>query len=480
MMRAVTRVYVVDDEPLALGAWRRILRRPEFDVATFAAAEPALAALAGDAEVDVVVTDLAMPAMNGMELLAELRRRRPEIEVILITAHGGIDTAIQAVKGGAYHFLTKPFPDLETPVLLVRQAAEHKRLLGRARRLEAELEKREALAGAPALAFVGTSPGMREVRRLVGAAAPTGASVLILGESGTGKELVARAIHVGSPRRGKPFVSVNCSALAETLLESELFGHVRGAFTGAEAGRDGLFVAADGGTLLLDEIGDAPPSVQTKLLRVLQEGEVKPVGANKVVRVDVRLIAATNVDLEGAVRASRFREDLYYRLNVVGVRVPPLRERHGDIGPLAAHFLAGYGVQLGRVIKEISPEALAALEAWTWPGNVRELENAMERAVVLGRSGRLELGDLPDAVVKGTQRGAGAPLLAPPPGQTLPYNEARERALVAFDKTYLEGVLAQTGGNISQAARLAGLDRSNFKRALRRVGGEPDGEGEGE
>jgi two-component system response regulator HydG len=457
MREAPIRVYVVDDEPLIHGVWRRILARQRFDVVSFQSARAALAALAGDPAVDVLVTDLAMPEMDGMELLRRVKAERPEIEVVMVTAHAGLETAIAAVKAGAYHFIAKPF-DAEAPALLVKQAAERKRLIGHARTLEHELRTRDAAGSA---ALVGPSPEMRRLRELIAAAGPTTASVLVLGESGTGKELVAQAIHAASPRRDKAFLAINCSALADSLLESELFGFVKGAFTGADQARAGLFEAADGGTILLDEIGHAPAPVQMKLLRVLQEGEVRPVGAQKNVRVDVRVIAATNVDLQAAVRDGKFREDLYYRLNVLAIRVPPLRERRDDIAPLAYHFLTRTAAKHGREMREIDPDALAALLSWHWPGNVRELENAIERAVVLGRGHVVGVADLPDAITVGTRRGTTG-------GAPLSYTDAKAQAQDAFDRAFVEGLLARTGGNISEAARLAGLDRSNFKRLMRK------------
>ena len=451
------RVYVVDDEPMIHGVWRRILGRREFEVSTFHGGRPALAALEGDPGVDVVVTDLAMPEMDGFELLRRIKSVRPEVEVIMVTAHSGIENAVAAVKAGAYHFVAKPF-DTEAPVLLIRQAAERKRLILHARVLEQKLAARDA---GDAVALIGPSSEMRRLRELITAAAPTSASVLILGESGTGKELVAQAIHAASPRARKAFLAINCSALTDTLLESELFGHVKGAFTGADQGRTGLFEAADGGTVMLDEIGAAPASVQTRLLRVLQEGEVRPVGATKVIAVDVRVIAATNVNLENAVREGKFREDLYYRLNVLPVTVPPLRERREDIAPLAYHFLGRARDKHARDVKEIAPAALSALSAWQWPGNVRELENAIERAVVLGRSEAVQLGDLPDSISRiSRSHGGERPLF---------YAEAKAQAVESFERAFVEGILARASGNISEAARLAGLDRSNFKRLMRRT-----------
>jgi DNA-binding NtrC family response regulator len=449
MALRLPRVYIVDDEQHWINSLVRNLPRGEFDLVSHNTAESAWAALEKDRDVDVIVTDLQMPGMSGLELLKKVKVERPEIEVVLITAHGSGEIADRAMKAGAVDYLEKPCDSIRW-ITTVRNVVEHKRLV----------EEIDNHTRAPRL--VASSAAMREVQRLVRAAAPAQASVLILGESGTGKELVARSIHASSARRQKPFLAVNCSALAESLLESELFGHVRGAFTGADSARAGIFESADGGTVFLDEIGDAPPSVQVKLLRVLQEGEIKRVGAATTDKVDVRVLAATNVDLEAAVKKGMFREDLYYRLNVVMIRVPPLRERREDVRPLALTFLARYRRELARDVTEIAPEAMAALERWSWPGNVRELENVIERALVLGRGARIEVDDLPDKLQETPP--------TPRTGAIDGYMAARQRALDEFERTYVEDLLERAGGNISEAARLAGLDRSNFKRILKRVG----------
>jgi len=314
---------------------------------------------------------------------------------------------------------------------------------------------------------------MREVYRLAVGVAPTSSTVLILGESGTGKELTARAIHEHSSRANKPFVAVNCSAIPVDLVESELFGHVRGAFTGAVTTREGLFKSADQGTIFLDEVGDLPPLAQVKLLRALQEGEIKPVGTNETKRVDVRVLAATNVDLRTKIAAGRFREDLYYRLNVICIELPPLRKRRDDIAILAHHFLRKYAARQGREVTKISDEAMRVLRSQNWPGNVRELENAMEHALVYCREDTI----LPHHLPSG--RHSMSPLTDEPTGELgftlpenladLPYRDAKQRALCMFDDAYFSAVLRRTGGNISEAARQAGLDRSNFRRASKRT-----------
>ncbi len=348
------------------------------------------------------------------------------------------------------------------------KAAERRRLLDRQAELERALERREDFGE-----LIGHSPRMQEVYRLATGVAPTSSTVLILGESGTGKELTARAIHQHSPRASRPFVAVNCSAIPVDLVESELFGHVRGAFTGATATRAGLFEAAHEGTLFLDEVGDLPAMAQVKLLRALQEGEIKRVGSNDTRIVDVRVVAATNVDLKTRIAAGKFREDLFYRLNVVAIELPPLRQRRDDIPLLAHHFLKKYGERGGHELRGFSAEAMRVLQEQPWPGNVRELENAIEHAVVFCREDRIHLADLPFG--KGVSRSDGTGAAAESDDLSisgeladLPYKDAKHRAMTAFDQSYFSAVLRRAGGNVSEAARQAGLDRSNFRRAARR------------
>jgi DNA-binding NtrC family response regulator len=418
--------------------------------------------------VDVALVDMIMPRLGGLELLERLKASGAEIEVIMMTAFADVETAVHAVRSGAYHFLTKPFRSNDEVALTVAKAAEHRRLIDRAAMLERQLERREELGQ-----LIGTSRRMQEVYRLVTGVAPTSSTVLILGESGTGKELTARAIHQHSPRAGRPFVAVNCSAIPVELVESELFGHVRGAFTGATATRAGLFEAAHEGTLFLDEVGDLPPMAQVKLLRTLQEGEIKPVGSNETRIVDVRVLAATNVELKSRIAAGKFREDLFYRLNVVLIELPPLRERRDDIPLLAQHLLRKYADKARRDIKGFTPEAMRLLGEQSWPGNVRELQNAIEHAVVFCRNDRIAPGDLPFARAARAEGGAapGTRELAALSEDLsdLPYQEAKRRALAAFDQAYFSAALARAGGNVSEAARQSGLDRSNFRRAARRV-----------
>jgi two-component system response regulator HydG len=468
------RVLVVDDEPSLLKALEALLRKKGYEVTALESPIEATQRLAQQ-DFDVAILDIKMPQLSGLELLNAVKHRRPEVEVIMMTGHATVDTALAAVKAGAYDYLTKPFEDIELVSRVVAKAAERKMLFDRNRELEIQLRER---AGQPGEGLVGNSGGIREVTRMIEAVAYSAATVLVTGESGTGKELVARALHARSPRRAHPFVALNCGALTETLLESELFGHVKGAFTGAQRDQKGLFDAADGGTIFLDEIGDIPPPTQVRLLRVLQEGEIKRVGSADSVRVDVRVIAATHRDLPKLVKAGKFREDLFYRLNVINIPLPPLRERVEDVPLLAHHFLRRYAERLSKKVRAVAPEALELLSGYRWPGNVRELENAIERAVVLCRGDTVLPQDLPPAVT-----GRTAPLVREGPTSgdeaawlTLSYAAAKEQALRRFEKGYVDALMKACDNNISAAARKAGMDRSNFKRVLRkyRTDVEPD------
>jgi DNA-binding NtrC family response regulator len=466
-----TRVLLVDDEPNVRRGLARVLLAGGFDVLT---AEDGSAAvgLLESGMVDVMLVDMVMPKMNGMELLGRVKTTHPEVEVVMMTAHANVDDAVAAVKNGAYDFLVKPFPSNDVVTMTISKAAERKQLLDRMDLLEQRLEQQENFGE-----LIGNTPRMREVYRLAMGVAPTTATVLVLGESGTGKELVARAIHQHSSRAERPFVAVNCSAIPVDLVESELFGHVRGAFTGAVATRIGLFEAANQSTIFLDEVGDLPLQAQVKLLRVLQDGEVKRVGSNDTLMVDVRVMAATNADLKSNILAGKFREDLYYRLNVIVIRLPPLRHRKDDIPLLAYHFLRKYARRMNRNITRIGVEAMRLMRDQRWTGNVRELEHAIEHAVVMAKGETIVPGDLPfhkerhasmddddappdvgdDSIVPGLR------LLA-----DLPFAEAKKRALDAFEQAYLTAALHRTGGNVSEAARQAGLDRSNFRRVLKK------------
>ena len=478
------RVLVVDDEPTLRRTIARALSSRGFEVTQSEDGADALVQVQAT-DFDVMLLDLMLPGVSGLDVLREVKALRPDLECLMMTAYSRVEDAVTAVRTGAYDFLTKPFASVDAVAISVSKAAERRRLIARARHLEQELERG---GGAGFADLVGTSAAMRDVYRLVEGVSAAQSTVLVLGESGTGKELVARAIHRRSARAERPFVAVNCSAVPDALIESELFGHVRGAFTSAVASRAGLFELADKGTLFLDEIGDLSLAAQVKLLRALQEGEIKRVGASETKIVDVRVIAATNVDLREKIAAGRFREDLFYRLDVIAVHLPPLRERREDVPLLAQHFLQKYARKMGKDVRRIAPEALAVLGAHPWPGNVRQLENAIERAVVLAPRDELVLADFPSDIGGGPERPRllreareAVAAVAGPTGDPeqaveslaaalaeLSYPDAKKRLLRDFDRAYAARLLARADGNVSEAARLAGLDRSNFRRVFRR------------
>jgi two-component system response regulator AtoC len=439
---ALRNVLVVDDDASMRHLLSVILRDHGYEARAVGSAEDALKELEAR-PYDLVLTDVRMPGMGGMGLLREVQRRDPDLVVVVMSAYGNHDTALEAVKAGAWDYVSKPFrPD--DVVLVLRKAEERERLARENRRLRGEL----AEAYRPE-AIVGRSPAMEELLRQVRKVAPQKTTVLLEGESGTGKELVARALHELSPRASFPFVAVNCGAIPAELLESELFGHVRGAFTDASRAKKGLAAEADGGTLFLDEIGELPLGLQVKLLRFLQDEEVRPVGDVRARKVDVRVVAATARDLSRAAAEGAFREDLFWRLNVVALRLPPLRDRAADVPALAAHFLARFG----RLRPELPPlsfadEALAALARHRWPGNVRELEHVVERAVVLADGPVIGEEDLPDAV-----RGAAAPEAAPAAGDDL----SVKRGTRALEARLIRAALERTGGNRTRAAELLEL-----------------------
>jgi len=448
------RIVAVDDDHAMLRVVERALRR-RFDMQTFGSAEAALDALAADPSIaDVLLTDLHMHGMTGFDLLAEVRASYPTVPVIIMTGRATVDAAVEALRLGAYDFLVKPFEASQALPTAVSRAIAYRSLITINRDLRRRLDVRDGFEG-----IVGHAPKMRQLFDVISSVAPTTATALISGESGTGKELVARAIHDRSHRSTGRFVPLNCGALGETLLESELFGHVKGAFTGASTSRVGLFEEASGGTLFLDEVGELSPSTQVRLLRVLQEREVRPVGSNETRRVDVRLLAATHRDLAVEVAEGRFRQDLYYRLKVVTLLVPALRDRVDDIPLLAQHFVAKVSERLGKHVESIEADAMAALQRHPWPGNVRELENAIEHAIVLGSGSSLRSADLPMTAATDND-------VARPPSEeaVLPLTDAKE----AFVRGYLRDVLARAEGSVAEASRLAGMDRSNFRRLLKR------------
>jgi DNA-binding NtrC family response regulator len=486
-------VLVIDDEPGVLAALQRAIRRePDLHVRVSADPRAALEQIAQDRP-DVVLTDLAMPGLDGLTVLRRVKALDPTVEVLVMTAYGSVDAAVEALRAGAFDFLTKPFDSVDRVITRVRGAVARRQLQTRLHELESARDERFARGG-----IVGRSAAIEEVVGTVRDISASCINVLVRGESGTGKEIVARAIHQNSPRRHKPLVAVNCSALVETLLESELFGHVRGAFTGATANKRGLFEEAHEGTIFLDEIGELSPQMQAKLLRVLQSGEFKRIGENAIRTADVRVIAATNRDLETAIAAGNFREDLYYRLNVITVTLPPLRDRREDIPVLVESFLTRFAAQQHKSFESIEPAFVDALLAHDWPGNVRELENVVQRAVVLERTPTLTAQALPP-LLRRAYESRRAPIVTAPPGdgdgsawwRSLPerYHDARDLALAAFHKAYLENLLERTGGNISEAARVSGVERSNLKRMLKRVdvsaatfrdGDYGDGDGDGD
>jgi two-component system response regulator HydG len=465
---APARVLVVDDEPALRRSIARLLLSRGLHVLTAEDGAVALELLKTE-PVDVALIDLMMPNIGGLELLQHVKSHLAGVEVVIMTAFGDVETAVKAVRAGAFHFLTKPFRNNDEVVHTVLKAAERRRLVERAAQLERRLEQMEKFGE-----LIGNSGAMHRVYRLAMGVAPTATTVLILGESGTGKELTARAIHQHSSRASGPFVAVNCSAIPVSLVESELFGHVRGAFTGATNTREGLFEAANKGTLFLDEIGDLPAMAQVKLLRALQEGEIKRVGSDETRRVDVRVIAATNVELRSHVAAGKFREDLFYRLNVVAITLPPLRERREDIPLLAYHFLKKYAARSGREVRKLSPDAVRLLQQQPWAGNVRELENAIEYSVVFCKDDTITPADLPfeqpHAAAAEPAREGGSGVVLPVSVVDLPYKDAKQQAINAFESAYFSALLKRTNGNVSQAAKQAGLDRSNFRRAAKRAG----------
>jgi two-component system, NtrC family, response regulator HydG len=454
-------VLVVDDEPGIVESLQRVFEREGLRALTAGGGGAALDILRRE-PVSVLLTDLLMPGMSGMDLLKASRSVSPETETILMTAYGTVENAVEAMKQGAYDFVTKPIKRAHV-VRAVLKALEKRTLVQENRSL------REQLAAQQKKRLIGQSLTWRRTMETVMHAAPSVATVLLLGESGTGKELLARAIHEASPRAAGPFIPVNCAALPETILEAELFGYERGAFTGAVQRHDGRFLQANQGTLFLDEIGEIPTHVQVKLLRVLQEGEVERLGG-RTQKVDLRLVAATNQDLRAAVKEGRFREDLYYRLHVIGLRLPPLRERRDDIPLLAEHFLRLYGERNGRHFSGLSRTALDALVRYEWPGNVRELENTIERAVVLTRGDVIDADDLPIEVRSGSASGSDGKSLTVAIGT--PLSEIERRVIHA--------TLAHAGGDKRLCAQLLGIaTRTIYRRLEEERDGERDGDREG-
>jgi DNA-binding NtrC family response regulator len=461
----MTRVLVAEDDRVARDLLCEILRAERFEVDAVDDGAGAVER-AKPGRYDLVVSDVRMDRSSGFDVLKAFSEKSPGTPVILITAFGDVAGAMEAIQRGAYDYVSKPF-NVEELRLTVARALERRRLVAE--------QKAAPTAAAPTKIedFVGKSALMLDVYKLVARVAPSSATVLVTGESGSGKELVARAIHTHSPRAGEPFVPVNCTALSESLLESELFGHARGAFTGAVSSKRGLFEMAHEGTLFLDEIGDMGPKMQAQLLRTLQDGEVRPVGGAESIKVDVRLVCATNRDLEAEVKAGKFREDLYFRINVVTIKLPPLRDRPGDIPILVAHFLAKLGRREGRAPATMSAEALQFLSGYNWPGNVRELENAIDRAVAVAKDGVILPSDLPPEVGQrrrtgtGTDGGGGGS--TPNPRGSIIDDRP---TLGELERRYIDLVLTECAGNKKKAAERLGIDRRTLYRALERAGVE--------
>jgi two-component system NtrC family response regulator/two-component system response regulator HydG len=452
------RILVVDDEPNARSALRSILSEEGFEISEAADGEEGLAKLSEESP-DIVLADVRMPRLDGLGLLKKAKEQGSDATFVMMTAFAKIETAVEAMRLGAENYLVKPL-DVNSVLVFIEKAMQKRRLVREAAGLRERVRERYKLEG-----IVGEAPELQAVYEVVKQAAPTKATVLVLGESGTGKELIAQALHELSPWKDKPFVKVSCAALSETLLESELFGHERGSFTGAIARKEGRFELADGGTLFLDEIGEISPTVQVKLLRALQTREFERVGGTQSIKVDVRMVAATNRDLAAEVKAGKFREDLYYRLNVVAVTIPPLRRRRGDIPALAAHFIEKYCQAYGKNIKGLAPGTLNALLAHDWPGNVRELENAIERAVVLCKATELTADDLP------------ATLRGPRPAQRDAEGLIPGATLAEIEREAILRTLEMVGGSTTRAGEMLGISVRKIQYRLKEYAGERvDGE----
>jgi len=456
-------ILVVDDEPGVRSSLSGVLRDEGYSVDAVPSGEACLERLTRGA-VDLILLDVWLPGMDGLATLARLRERQVDAQVVLISGHGNIESAVRAIKLGAFDFVEKPL-SLDKTVLVIRNALHQRRLEQENQALRAKVDRTQTM--------VGESYAMRQLREQVAMAAPTNGRVLIYGENGTGKELVARTIHNLSRRRNHAFVEVNCAAIPEELIESELFGHVKGAFTGAVADRRGKFEAADGGTIFLDEIGDMSLKTQAKVLRVLQEQTLEAVGGNQRIKVDARVLAATNKDLQAEIRAGQFREDLYFRLNVIPIFVPPLRDRQEDIPLLADHFMVEFAREYGRRMKNFDSGARALLQQYQWPGNVRELRNVTERLVIMVPGDHISASDLSFLEPSGLARPVPVPEAG---GERLTLHEARDR----FERDLILRTLAEQQGNMSRTADVLGVERSNLYRKMKALGIAPSRRGEEE
>ena len=457
----LTRILLVDDEPDLLSGLKRSFakRLPNIEVLTANDGKEALERLK-QGDIDLVLMDIMMGETNGLEILDRIHTIEPELTVIMMTGYGTIELAVDAIRRGAWDFITKPL-ELDTLARLLRKGLERSGLLSENKELRSQIIPQASVPG-----FIGKSLPMQQFYKTIKTSAESGYTVLIRGESGTGKELCARAVHLLSDRREKPFVMVNCPAIPEHLLESELFGYKKGAFTGADRNHEGLFLQADGGTICLDEIGDIPVSIQIKLLRVLQEQEIKQLGAENPRKIDVRIIASTNADLETKTRDGSFREDLFYRLEVLTLRMPSLCEIVDDIPLLSAHFLNGVRKELGKEKKNLSPAALEVLCAHRWPGNIRELQNVIRRAFLFCNEEEIDSQHLMLESPLVASKEGGVQLATGE--EIMPYKLAKDNCLDSFTRQYVHTLLSKTGGNISQAARLSQLTRAALQKILRR------------
>ncbi|MFP2930659.1 sigma-54-dependent transcriptional regulator [Pyxidicoccus sp. 3LG] len=471
----MTKVLVIDDEANLRKVLAAMLRRDGFDVTVAENGEQGLAEFHKNGA-DIVVTDLVMPKVGGMEVLSTVRAANTDVPVIIITAHGTVDSAVDAIKAGAFDYITKPFDQSELSAVVAKAAKTNE---SARRSVRPDLKARAAI--------IGDSPQIQEVYKIIDKVADTPSTVLITGESGTGKELIATALHGASSRRDKPFIKINCAAIPSTLLESELFGYEKGAFTGAVTSKPGRFELADEGTLFLDELGEIPVDMQVKLLRALQEGEFERVGGIKTTRVDVRLVAATNRDLQAEIEAGRFRKDLYYRLAVVPITLPALRERRSDIPMLARHFLDKYNKRLNKKIEGIADDAMPLLQGYAWPGNIRELENLIERVLLFADGPLITVKDLPEQVRQGAGVHAGAPQVPSTPAMEVPAGEVGLKDIVRMKAAELERdlivkKLEETGGNVTRAARLLQISRKSLQTKMKEFGlrdTTPDGQEDG-
>ena len=451
-------ILIVDDERDLLQLLKRSLE-PDLDcrVETASNGNSALKCLGTDV-FDLVLADIKMPGMNGLELLEHIKKEMPDLTVVMMTAHGDIEMAVQAMKSGAYDFITKPF-DHDALLIRLEKALERSNLLKENLRLQRVCQDGSAFQD-----LVGTSSKMQRVYETIQMVAKTDLTVLITGESGSGKDLTARAIHALSPRRQKPFVAVNCPTVPENILESELFGYRKGAFTHATRDKIGLFQEAHRGTIFLDEIGDISPTIQTKLLRVLQEKEIKPLGDTKTIDIDVRIVASTNRNLQEKIKKSEFREDFFYRLNVLPIHLPALREHREDIPLIANHLLEKHCAKLNKPLKKLSPEVLEVFMQRTWEGNVREMENLIMQGILFSQTDQVRPQDM------GLSLSANGKNMVDSSFQDLPYKKAKERVLVNFNSSYINNLLTKSRGNVTQAARLCGLERQALQQVMRRYG----------